>query len=168
MARDKPDPTLIVEGSRRAHPSKRVQGHDYPTTALEELEQREKGMNTHPSLDLDFNANHRDPTVFSNPQNRTKNTVDTSLTSTAWSSSNAFSSSHTKEKKHLKDSTKPDGEACNTDGTLKDASELQWPDSPTQPMTLELPNVLDTEAIYDVWTLDKNNAPRASAVSNRL
>ena len=26
---------------------------------------------------------------------------------------------------------KPDGEACNPDGTLKDASEMEWPDSPS-------------------------------------
>jgi hypothetical protein len=47
MGRDQPDPTLIVEGSRRIHPSRRVQGQNYPTTALEELEQREKGTNTY-------------------------------------------------------------------------------------------------------------------------
>ena len=32
----------------------------------------------------------------------------------------------------LKDASKPDGEACNKDGTLKDAEELEWPDSPTE------------------------------------
>jgi hypothetical protein len=30
-----------------------------------------------------------------------------------------------------KDCSKPDGEACRDDGTLKDASELEWPDSPS-------------------------------------
>jgi hypothetical protein len=44
MGRDQPDTTLIVEGPRRAHPSRRVQGQDYPTTALQDLEQREKGI----------------------------------------------------------------------------------------------------------------------------
>lgn len=29
-----------------------------------------------------------------------------------------------------KDITKPDGEACNEDGTLKDASEMEWLNSP--------------------------------------
>ena len=29
-----------------------------------------------------------------------------------------------------KDITKPDGEACNADGTLKDASEIEWYSSP--------------------------------------
>jgi hypothetical protein len=37
---DKPDPTLIITGSRRAHPSKRIQGQGYPTTVLEELRER--------------------------------------------------------------------------------------------------------------------------------
>ena len=27
---------------------------------------------------------------------------------------------------HFKDVEKPDGEACNADGTLKDANEMQW------------------------------------------
>jgi len=40
---DKPDPTLIIEGSRRALPSKRVQGQGYPTTVSEELRERDKG-----------------------------------------------------------------------------------------------------------------------------
>ena len=30
-----------------------------------------------------------------------------------------------------KDLQKPDGDACNPDGTLKDASEMEWPDSPS-------------------------------------
>lgn len=33
---------------------------------------------------------------------------------------------------HLKDVSKPDGEACNDDGTLKDASEIEWAHSPSQ------------------------------------
>ena len=40
----------------------------------------------------------------------------------------------------LKDASKPDGEACNDDGTLKEASEMDWPDSPTDlaaPATLK-------------------------------
>ena len=41
----------------------------------------------------------------------------------------------TKEKKksYLRDMTKPIGDACRDDGTLKDASELFWPNSPTDP-----------------------------------
>jgi hypothetical protein len=47
MARehDQPNPALIIEGSRRPRPSKRVQGHDYPVSALEELQKRDKGTN---------------------------------------------------------------------------------------------------------------------------
>jgi hypothetical protein len=30
------------------------------------------------------------------------------------------------------DNSKPVGDACREDGTLKDASELDWPDSPTE------------------------------------
>ena len=31
----------------------------------------------------------------------------------------------------LKDMSKPDGEACNEDGTLKEVSEMDWQNSPT-------------------------------------
>lgn len=34
------------------------------------------------------------------------------------------------QKSVQKDVTKPDGEACNNDGTLKDASEITWLHSP--------------------------------------
>jgi len=30
-----------------------------------------------------------------------------------------------------KDKTKPDGDACRPDGTLRDASEMEWPQSPS-------------------------------------
>jgi hypothetical protein len=40
---DRPDPSLIVEGTRRSHPSKRIQGNDYPITPSEELRVRSKG-----------------------------------------------------------------------------------------------------------------------------
>lgn len=30
------------------------------------------------------------------------------------------------------DTSKPEGDACRKDGTLKDASEMDWPDSPTE------------------------------------
>jgi hypothetical protein len=30
------------------------------------------------------------------------------------------------------DTSKPVGDACREDGTLKDASEMEWPESPTQ------------------------------------
>lgn len=31
----------------------------------------------------------------------------------------------------LKDASKPEGEACNPDGTLKDADKMEWPNSPS-------------------------------------
>jgi hypothetical protein len=37
-----------------------------------------------------------------------------------------------KEKTYMRDMTKPVGDACRDDGTLKDADELEWPDSPTE------------------------------------
>ena len=40
---DRPDPALIIEGSRRSHPSKRVQGKDYPILVSEEVRHRAKG-----------------------------------------------------------------------------------------------------------------------------
>jgi hypothetical protein len=40
---DQPDPTLIIQGSRRAQPSKHGLGKDYLTTPLEELRERAKG-----------------------------------------------------------------------------------------------------------------------------
>ena len=33
---------------------------------------------------------------------------------------------------------KPDGDVCNLDGTLKDASEMEWPDSPSATATVAL------------------------------
>jgi hypothetical protein len=33
----------------------------------------------------------------------------------------------------LRDVTKPVGDACRDDGTLKDADEMVWPNSPTEP-----------------------------------
>lgn len=39
---DRPDPNLIIEGSRRVQPSKRGMGRDYPITPLEALRERDK------------------------------------------------------------------------------------------------------------------------------
>jgi hypothetical protein len=33
---------------------------------------------------------------------------------------------------HIMDTSKPVGDACREDGTLKDASEMDWPNSPTE------------------------------------
>lgn len=42
---DRPDSSLIVEGTRKSHPSKRIQGNDYPITPLEQLRVRSEGTN---------------------------------------------------------------------------------------------------------------------------
>ena len=41
---DRPDPSLIVKGTRKSQLSKHIQGDDYPITPLEELRVRSKGM----------------------------------------------------------------------------------------------------------------------------
>jgi hypothetical protein len=41
-------------------------------------------------------------------------------------------SSNGHENTYLMDMSKPEGDACREDGTLKDASEMEWPDSPTE------------------------------------
>ena len=33
---------------------------------------------------------------------------------------------------YFKDTSMPDGDACREDGTLKDASEMEWPNSPSE------------------------------------
>ena len=37
-----------------------------------------------------------------------------------------------KTKLFLKDGTMPDGDACRPDGTLKDARQMEWPNSPSE------------------------------------
>ena len=51
-----------------------------------------------------------------------------------------------------KDITKPDGEACNADGTLKDASEIEWlhsPGSKSPPVSLSKRARNDTSSDAD-------------------
>jgi hypothetical protein len=45
--------------------------------------------------------------------------------------SSGVGNSHSTEQ-IFKDFDMPDGDACRPDGTLKDASEMEWPDSPTE------------------------------------
>jgi hypothetical protein len=75
--------------------------------------------------------------------------------------SDKSSGSNEKGKTYEKDITKPDGDACNEDGTLKDASELEWPDSPTAPIAFGFQDGYDSDS-----GLEDNNASRASIVSN--
>ena len=46
--------------------------------------------------------------------------------------SDVGSSSNAHENTYLMDMSKPEGDACREDGTLKDASEMEWPNSPTE------------------------------------
>jgi hypothetical protein len=81
--------------------------------------------------------------------------------------SEASSSSNTVGNTHLRDASKPEGEACNADGTLKDASELEWPDSPSEPnaATFEIHPEDDNDRVWDYWNLKKSDAPMPSTVS---
>ena len=52
-----------------------------------------------------------------------------------WSSknkSNELLDTNKKKKTYMRDMTKPVGDACHDDGTLKDADELVWPESPSE------------------------------------
>jgi hypothetical protein len=90
-------------------------------------------------------------------------TSDTSLNA----SSNASSSSKN-QKTHLKDPTKPGGDACREDGTLKDATEMIWLNSPSE---VEAFGSQDNE-VYDtgmISELDESDLPKAmSKVSEKL
>jgi hypothetical protein len=44
-------------------------------------------------------------------------------------------------KQIFKDATMPDGDACRPDGTLKEASEMVWPDSPSEQNLPEGPDL---------------------------
>ena len=50
----------------------------------------------------------------------------------AWSG-DATQENTNNSKQIYKDYSKPNGEACREEGTLKDVSELDWPDSPSDP-----------------------------------
>jgi hypothetical protein len=47
----------------------------------------------------------------------------------------------------LKDRNMPDGDACRPDGTLKDASELSFPNSPSD-ATINLPDIGDKDIYF--------------------
>jgi hypothetical protein len=47
----------------------------------------------------------------------------------------------------LKDRNMPDGDACRPDGTLKDASELSFPNSPSD-ATINLPDIGDKDTYF--------------------
>ena len=51
----------------------------------------------------------------------------------------ANSEPNSKGDTHFKDASKPDGDACRDDGTLKDADEMEWPNSPSEQQSFVLP-----------------------------
>lgn len=69
---------------------------------------------------------------------------------------NEFLDTNEKEKTYTRDMTKPVGDACRNDGTLKDASEMVWPDSPT----LEAPqnDFREYDDIYDGFQDEPNQS----------
>ena len=136
---DQPNPNLIVEGSRKVQPSKRVQGQDYPTTVLEELDQRNKGRSyficaTAASIHFIFTGIHSIPMTLNYTPNRNVSELSSGIGSASGT--------------YFKDTSKPDGDACREDGTLKDASEMDWADSPSEPHFGEYPD-LDGNARHE-------------------
>ena len=70
------------------------------------------------TLFQDFFTDFRNPTTLNEVGNR----------NTSESSSGLEGAGHS----YFKDPSKPDGDACREDGTLKDASEMEWPNSPSE------------------------------------
>ena len=82
-------------------------------------------------------------------------------------SSGENSSANERINPYLQNPTMPHGDACNDDGTLKDASEMIWPDSSSQIAGLGFHEGND-DAVWDDWNLDKNGGqshPSTSIVS---
>ncbi len=118
---DRPDPSLIVQGSRRPQPSRCIQGDDYPVTPLEELQVRSKGMYS--------------PCATSHSENISIGVVKTGIGDSSSLSHgrniSPVASSSCQQETYLIDKSQPNGDACRDDGTLKDASKMEWPHSPT-------------------------------------
>ena len=70
------------------------------------------------TLFQDFFTDFQNPTTLNEVGNR----------NTSESSSGLEGAGHS----YFKDPSKPDGDACREDGTLKDASEMEWPNSPSE------------------------------------
>ena len=122
---DRPDPSLIVEGSRRIHRSKRVQGQDYPITPLEEL--RLKGIQPSPGATYI----HSENTLIGNATTGSDSSSglnryipEVTLTSYQQNFRETARGDATRG-----DSTR--GDAVREDGTLKDADEMVWLHSPS-------------------------------------
>jgi hypothetical protein len=145
---DRPDPNLIIQGGRRVQPSKRGLGNDYPVTPLEELRERDKSkwMTVKKSVFKTYiTYNIKDDSVLFQVDNADRMEEG---------SSGVGSLGDTE--RILKDRNMPDGDACRPDGTLKDASEMEWPDSPSE-VQANLPEPSDDD--YSVLNL-KRSLPR--------
>jgi hypothetical protein len=117
---DRPDPSLIVEGSRRVHRSKRVQGQDYPITPLEEL--RLKGIQPSPSA------------TYIRSENTLIGNATTGGNTSSGSNGHIPEVTLTSYQQNLRETPSGDatrGDAVREDGTLKDADEMVWLHSPS-------------------------------------
>ena len=66
-----------------------------------------------------------------------------------------------------KDTSKPDGEACRADGTLKDADEMEWPNLPSEDITIPQQKcLLEAGSGSEDQAISKKKA-RVSIQSNR-
>ena len=64
----------------------------------------------------------------------------------------------------FKDGMMPDGDACRPDGTLKDASEMEWPNSPSEE-TRNLPELTPSQLSEDGYN-SKRSLPCDEEESN--
>jgi hypothetical protein len=53
-------------------------------------------------------------------------------------------------KTYSKDTTKPDGDACREDGTLKEADEMVWPNSPSDEVKVQASGFKDGDEQNDL------------------
>ncbi len=71
----------------------------------------------------------------------------------------------------LKDASKPEGEACNPDGTLKDADKIEWLNSPSDeaapaaPLPSENPSKHAVHVYDDVDESDDKRVTKRRRVS---
>lgn len=147
MARghDQPNPALIIEGARRPQPSKRVQGDDYPVSALKELQKRDKGtyFGMHSSS---WNCWPLEGIPKTPLAKKTSRNI-----------SNEFPDTNENGKTY---SREPVGEAVRDDGTLKDAHEIEWVHSPTNPTSIEPPKKSrGLSELLDMYVSDRHDLP---------
>ncbi|KIL56940.1 hypothetical protein M378DRAFT_16608 [Amanita muscaria Koide BX008] len=103
---DKADPSLIVETPRIPQPSKRSRGLDYPVMTVNADKSPEKPKAHTGNINRDSLSNKGQSSTSKKP----RLTLNTAIE---------------------RDKTTPVGEACNPDGTLKDASDMVWVNSPS-------------------------------------